>query len=343
MTRSVALFVQPRVCLLAIATLAIAAPAQADTRALLASLYYESAQLVVPVVAVRSTDDRGHEWNAWLAGWTLGADWSVAPTPRRRWRVEVRVTPFNAQSSDYIYVDGQRDPAAAFRAASLEAAAGVEIAHASHWTGRYRGIIFYERVSGTTVADIQSFWDHPFAGVEIAHSYSRVRSETRLGSRWDGVKAEASAQVYGGDHTWSRFRAGAGVGRRAGPLFLSGRAAAASGRSLNTVSAFLVGGSWDLAVPDLLAGYRYAEFRVDRAGTVRAGVDLRIHGALEVGVRGGFLKAPGLARSGAALQVMTIWKGAVIDAGIAIPDGAREQRRSRIVAFATITAAIVGR
>src|SRR5712671_1787096 len=111
---------RPRTALLlALAALAVAAPARADTRAWLASLNYESAQLVVPVVAVRSTDDRGHEWNAWLAGWTLGADWSVARTPRRRWRVEVRVTPVNAQASNYIYAGGRRDPAASFSAAAI--------------------------------------------------------------------------------------------------------------------------------------------------------------------------------------------------------------------------------
>lgn len=342
MRRNAPPFTRPAL-LLAIAALAVAAPVRADTRVWLASLNYESAQLVVPVVVVRSTDDRGHEWNAWVSGWTLGADWSVAPTPRRRWRVEARVTPVNAQSSDYIYVDGRRDPAAAFRAASLDAAAGVEIAHASHWTGRYRGLILYEHVRGAPVAGIQSFWDRPFAGAETVHSYSRVRSETRLGSRWDGLKAEASAQIYTGGHTWSRLRASAGAGRRAGPLFLSGRAAAVSGQSLNTVSAFLLGGSWDVAVPDLLAGYRYAEFRVERAGTLRAGADLRIHDAWEVGVRGAFLKAPGLTRRGAAVQVMTIWKGAVVDAGVAIPDTARAQGRGRLVVFGTITAAIIGR
>ncbi len=329
--------------LLAMATLAIAAPARADTRVWFASLNYESTQLVVPAVAVRSTDDRGHEWNAWLTGWTIGADWSVARTPRRRWRVEARITPVNAHSSNYIYVDGRRDPAAAFSAASIEGAAGVEVAHSAHWTGRYRGIFLHDRVRGAPAAGIRAFWNRPFAGAETVHSYSRVRSETRFGSRWEGLKAEASAQVYTGAHTWSRLRASAGAGRRDGPLFLSGRAAAVSGRSLNTVNAFLLGGSWDLAVPDLLAGYRYAEFRVTRAGTVAAGADLRIHGPWEIGVRGTLLKAPGLVRRGAALQMMTVWKGAVVDVGIARPDTSGGHGRGRLVVFATITAALIAR
>ena len=56
-----------------------------------------------------------------------------------------------------------------------------------------------------------------------------------------------------------------------------------------------------------------------------------------------FLKAPGLTRRGAAVQVMTIWKGAVVDAGVAIPDTARAHGRGRLVVFGTITAAIIGR
>jgi hypothetical protein len=327
----------------ALAAMTFATPAHADTRLWLASLNYQSTELVVPVIAVRSSDDRGHEWNAWLTGWTLGADWSVARTPRRRWRVELRVTPINANSSNYIYVDGRRDPSAEFSAASFDSTAGIELAHTPRWTGRYRGIVLYERVRGIPNVDVQKFWDHPFVGAETVHSYSRVRSETRLGSRWEGVKAEGAAQVYTGDHTWSRFRGSVGAGARAGPVFLSGRAAAFTGQSLNTVSAFLLGGSWDLAVPELLAGYRYAEFRVVRAGTLGAGADVRLHGAWEIGVRGAYLNAPGLNRRGMAVQLMTIWKGAVVDGGVAWPDTSTSRGQRRPVVFATMTAALVGR
>ena len=119
-------------------------------------------------------------------------------------------------------------------------------------------------------------------------------------------------------------------------------AAAFTGQSLNTVSAFLLGGSWDLAIPDLLAGYRYAEFRVERAGTLRGGADFRLHGAWELGVRGTYLKTSGLDRRGAAVQVMTLWKGTVIDAGVAVPDTSGG-RHGHVVVFATITAALIAR
>ena len=72
-------------------------------------------------------------------------------------------------------------------------------------------------------------------------------------------------QFLTGSNTWSRLQARVGVGKRIGPVMLSGRGAAFGGHSLNIVSAFLIGGSWDLASPELMVGYRYAELRLDRA------------------------------------------------------------------------------
>lgn len=329
--------------LIGMAAIAVAMPARADTRVWLASLSYESTQLVVPVIALRSSDDRGHEWNLWVTGWTLGADRSVARTARSRWRVLARVTPVNAHASNYIYLDGRRYQAASYSAAFIDLGGGLEVAHTQRWTGTYRGIALYERIGQGQSADVRRFWEHPFIGAETVQSYARVRSETLFGARWDGIKADASAQIYTGDRTWSRVRAAAGAGRHAGPLFVSGRAAVFAGQSLNTVNAFLIGGSWDLAPPDLLVGYRYAEFRVNRAGTIGAGVDLRIHGAWEVGVRSAYLKASHLDRRGTAVQVMTVWKGAVVNAGVAVPNASVERTRGRAVIFATITAAVVQR
>ena len=329
--------------LIGIAAIAVATPAGAESRLWLASLNYESTQLVVPVIALHSSDDRGVEWNMWVTGWTLGADRSVARTARSRWRVLARVTPVNAHASNYVYVDGRRSPAASYSAASIDLGGGLEVAHTQRWTGIYRGIALYERVGRSQSADIRHFWDRPFVGAETSQSYARIRSETLFGMRWDGLKADVSAQIYTGTRTWSRVRAAVGAGRRAGPLFVSGRTAVFTGQSLNTVNAFLTGGSWDLATPDLLAGYRYAEFRVSRAATIGAGLDLRIHGAWEVGVRSAYLRSPRLDRRGTAVQVMTVWRGAVVNAGVAMPQVAAARARGHAVLFATITAAVIKR
>jgi hypothetical protein len=40
---------------------------------------------------------------------------------------------------------------------------------------------------------------------------------------------------------------------------------------------------------------------------------------------------------------MTIWRGAVVDAGVAWPGAAKDGGHGRPVVFATITAAVIGR
>lgn len=329
---------------LAIIVLVEPGPLRADSRIWLAGVNYESTQLFAPVLALHSGSDSGREWNVWLTGWTLGADRSVARGPRIRWQTAVRVTPIHAHASNYIYANGRRDLAASYKASSVDVAAGLEAAHTRRWTGAYRLLAVYEHVGTPQSADVRRSWLHPFVGVGTSQTYSRVRSESLLGARWEGIKADAAAEIYTGDRTWSRVRGTAGGGKRLGPVFVSGRAALFAGRSLNTVSAFLIGGSWDLAPPEMLAGYRYGEFRVSRAGTLRGGVDFRTRGAWEIGARGSYLNADGESRRGAAIQVMTVWRGAVVQGGLAMPTGSRPPAaHTRPVVFASITAALVQR
>lgn len=317
--------------------------AHADSRIWLGSLNYESPRLAVPVVLLLATDDSGKEWSAGLTGWTLSGDWRIRVAENQKRHLFVRLTPLNAHGSNYAYRDGRRDEAAEYKAVSLEAGGGIEIAHTRRWTGAYRTLAAYERVSGLP-SEVQAFWDKPFIGFDMTQNYSRTTADDLFGSRWEGVKLEASAQIFTGSHTWSRLRATAGAGKRHGPFFVTARGAMFAGQSLNTVSAFLIGGSWDLAVPELLPGYRYAEFRVDRAATIGGALDWRVHGPVEVGFRGGYLKGKGLEEYGAAVQLMTVWNGAALNAGAALPKASLSRGRwDRVVVFATLTAAVIQR
>jgi hypothetical protein len=317
--------------------------AHADSRIWLGSLNYESARLAVPVVRLLATDDSGKEWSAGLTGWTLSVDWKMRVAENQKRHLFVRLTPLNAHGSNYAYRDGRRDAAGEYKAASLAAGGGIEIAHTRRWTGGYRTLAAYERVSGLP-SEAQAFWDKPFIGVEVTQNYSRTTADDLFGSRSEGVKLEASAQMFTGSHTWSRVQATAGAGKRHGPVFVAARSAIFGGQSLNKVSAFLIGGSWDLAVPELLPGYRYAEFRVDRAATIGGALDWRLHGSVEVGFRGAYLKGKGLDEYGAAVQLMTVWKGAVLNAGAALPKPSLSRGRwDRVVVFATVTAAVIQR
>ena len=81
----------------------------AQSRAAIVSLQYESPALIVPIAVVSLQSDEGREWRLGVVGWTLGADWRHVDRPTRRRHLYVHVTPFNANSSDYFYSQGERD------------------------------------------------------------------------------------------------------------------------------------------------------------------------------------------------------------------------------------------
>lgn len=319
------------------------AMAQGQPRTWFASLNYESSQLLVPVVIVVSANDDGREWSVGMVGWTLSADWKTAAGDRRKRHIFARFTPVNANSSNFIYRDGVRDSAAEYRASAIEGGAGVEVAHSRRWTGQYRVLALYHSVGGMSDSAVSTLWRRPFAGVEIAQQYTRVTSEERFGSRWNGLKIAVVGRTMGGASTWTRAQLTAGVGKRAGPLFLSGRGAAFAGHSLNTVNAFVLGGSWDVPSAEMVPGYHYAEFRLNRAASVGAAIDVRLHGFWEIGLRAGALKGAPTNVQGAALQVGTVWRGAVFNAGVAFPRAMPDRNRRGTLAFATITAALIER
>jgi hypothetical protein len=90
-----------------------------------------------------------------------------------------------------------------------------------------------------------------------------------------------------------------------------------------------------------MVGYRYAEFRLDRAATVGGALDLRLRGSWELGVRGSYLKGNAIEEYGAAVQMMTVWRGAVVNAGVALPKSSLTRGTERLVIFATLSAAIL--
>ena len=61
-----------------------------------------------------------------------------------------------------------------------------------------------------------------------------------------------------------------------------------------------------------------------------------------MGVRGSYLKGKAIDEYGAAVQMMTVWRGAVFNAGVAVPKASFARRGTdRIVIFATLSAAVL--
>jgi hypothetical protein len=114
------------------------------------------------------------------------------------------------------------------------------------------------------------------------------------------------------------------------------------GRNLDTVSAMLVGGSWDLDFAGALVGYRYGEFRLDRGVTVGGAASLQLSHAWDVGTRAAYLRTSGHSEYGAALETTVLWRGIAFNAGVALPkDGLTTGHWDHAVIFTTCTAAIV--
>ena len=316
----------------------------AQSRAAVVSLQYESPALIVPIAVVSLQSDAGSEWRLGVVGWTLGADWRHVDRPTKRRHLYVRVTPFNANSSDYFYSQGERDDPSAYSGSSIEVGGGVELTHRRGWTGSYRLLGLYESVSGLPDERGGDAWQRPFAGAEITEQYERVTAERFFGARWDGVKADARARVMTGTRTWSQYSVRAGAGARWGRLHYAGRGEVFGGRNLDTVSAMLVGGSWDLDFTGALVGYRYGEFRLDGGATVGAAGSLRISPSWEVGTRAAYLRSAGDSEYGAALETTVLWRGIVVNAGVALPKrDLTAGQWDHAVIFTTCTAAILRR
>ncbi len=119
---------------------------------------------------------------------------------------------------------------------------------------------------------------------------------------------------------WSRTTLLQSAGAAAGRLHFRQTLGLMYGTSLDTVSAFLVGGSWDTIGPAALYGTRYAEFRLDKGAALNVGADYAI-GAWELGVRGGVLRAPHVHASGRMLQVARRAHGVYYAAGVGTSRG----------------------
>lgn len=321
-----------------------APPAIAQTRVFVANAVYESVDLVAPnaVLLIPAQDSSAAArsalaWSIALRGSTLSVDSMKSFSPRLEIVIGGRLTPFSANGSSRIYKDGRHEPDLAFTDRSYQAQAGVRFQSTPAWRSDLQLLALKESVEGID----NDSWSHPYGGVEVAQSYRHVISQDLLQSRFDGFKASAAAQHFFGSNAWWRGQAMAGGGKRIGNLFLRGQASAFGGGRLNAVSRFLVGGSWDVGDGLPLYGFHYAQFRVNRGVVLNAGVDLRLKGAWEVGIRGGYLDSPEKRARGTAIRLGTIWNGIALHAGVGLPGHVSGEAQGGAFVFTGITAALI--
>jgi hypothetical protein len=321
-----------------------APPALAQTKVFVANAVYESADLVAPnavllIPALDSTPSgrSALAWSIGLRGSTLTVDSVKSLSPRLGILFGGSLTPFSANGSSRIYKNGRHEPDLSFTDRSYQVETGVRVQPTPAWRTDIQLRALKESVGGI---DNHS-WSHPYGGIEVAQSYRRVISEDLLQSRFDGLKAAAAAERFFGSNAWWRGQVMAGGGKRIGNLFVRGQAFAFGGRDLNAVSRFLVGGSWDVGEGLPLYGFHYAQFRVDRGVVLNGGVDLRLKGAWEVGIRGGYLDSRHKRARGTAIRLGTIWNGVAWHVGAGLPGRVSGEAQGGVFVFAGITAAVI--
>jgi hypothetical protein len=324
-----------------LAALLLGAGAAEAQTVLVGGVQYESPSLLAPVAVLSVRRGDATEWRVGVAGWTASGAWTRTRSPTRALVAGLEVTPINAHSSNKLYVEGEEAPQLAYRNSTMHAGAGLRLAPSSRWTTELRGVVLWEKVADLPEA-VRDFWRSPFVGVDVAQRYDRVSADDVIRSRFEGVRIVARAQLYAGASSWGRGTVSLGSGKRVGRLFLRANGTAFHGRSLNTVSAFLTGGSWDASGATALYGFPYGAFRSERAYLTSGGADLRLWGSTEVGVRAAWLGGSGDAHHGGALGVATLWKGVGMSAALAVPEGdAFRGRWDRAFVTGGVTAAVL--
>jgi choline dehydrogenase-like flavoprotein len=315
--------------------------AEAQT-VMVGGVQYESPSLFAPVAVLSVRRGDATEWRVGVAGWTASGAWTRTLSPTRALVAALEVTPINAHSSNKLYVDGEEDRSLAYRNATMLAGAGLRFTPPSRWTTEVRGVVLWEKVADLSKA-ARDFWRSPFVGVDVSQRYDDVSADDVIRSRFEGVRFAARAQLYAGaSSSWGRGTMSLGAGQQVGRLFLRANGTTFHGRSLNTVSAFLTGGSWDASGTTALYGFPYGAFRIERGVLTNGGADVRLWGNTEVGVRAAWLGGPGASHHGGALSVTTLWKGVGVSASLAVPEGdAFRGRWDRALVTGGVTAAVL--
>lgn len=309
------------IALLAIALLvpALLAPARASAqKALIVNLLYESPSLAAPAVLLASTGADGRAWRVGLAGWTVAGEVSRQLSSDRTILAGARLTPLNANGSNRMFRDGIRSPGLDYENAAAAIAVGARYHPSRAWSSEIRLVGQYERVANLPDPVLER-WRQPYVGVELAQSYQRITAEDPLRFTLQGMRVQGRVEGFVGSAAWGRATASVDAGHAFGPLLLRGTAAYMLGHEIDTVSAFLIGGSWDAPGVHALYGHPYAAFRIARGALLRGAADIPLPGDWSLGIRGAHLASPGAVHSGGMVRVGTTMDGVSGYVGAAFP------------------------
>jgi hypothetical protein len=297
-----------------------------DLRVLTAAVLYESG-LAAPSIELRSVAADGSLWRGSINGWSLSLGRERLLDHDRRLVLEVTATPYDAHSSKRIYRDGVRRRDLEFDDAALIARAALRFRESEHASIEPGVVIGKEIIGNDAPMALRDAWRSPYAGVTVTQRIRFITAEDPFTNRIDGIDIAATGEAYHGNRTWTRAIITENAGRSFGRIHLRQSLAAYRGSSLDTVSAFLIGGSWDLLGSTAVYGRRYAEFRVNRGINGNAGADFAITRWLDLGLRVSAFRSGSVHTTGTMLQATQRLSGLRLTAGVG-----RSQHRTTVIA-----------
>jgi hypothetical protein len=276
--------------------------------------------LVDPSIAAPTVELRAPNYRIGVAGWTAYADMTRSVSERTSVILLLDATPTNAHNSNRIFMNGQRERTLEFDSASYRVRGGIR----QTWSPRSESDILvvglYESIEGAAVAPIAAYWEKPYTGVELIHRYSSITSSNPLVGSFEGIEYTARAEMFTGETNWQRLSVEQRAGKSFGKVHLRESVTILHGDSLNVVNRFLAGGSWDILGGTALYGYRYGEFRVERGVIANAGIDYRVAGNWQAGLRASHLSSDVEDTWGYAVTASTTWKTFGVSLGLGVPE-----------------------
>ncbi|MBV8543196.1 MAG: hypothetical protein JO093_05995 [Acidobacteria bacterium] len=297
-----------------------------DVRVLTGAVLYESG-LAAPSIELRSVAQDGSLWRGGINGWSFSLGRERLLDHNRRLIFEVTATPYDAHSSKRIYRDGVRRRDLEFDDAAFTARAALRFRESEHASIEPGVVVGKEIIGNDAPAALRDAWRSPYAGVTVTQRIRFITAEDPFTNRIDGINVTATGEAYHGNRTWTRAMVTENGGASFGRIHFRQSLAAYRGSSLDTVSAFLIGGSWDLLGSTAVYGRRYAEFRVNRGINGNAGADFAITRSFDLGLRVSAFRSGSLHTTGTLLQATQRLGGYRLTAG-----AGRSNHRTTVVA-----------
>lgn len=298
-----------------------ATTASAEMKGIAVSVLVDSpGRFVAPIVLLSIPDASDGELRLGQWGWTTAVDLKRAISPGWTFVAGAELTPWHAHASNLIYDSGERAPERDFIDTAAELRLGVRRRDGESLTSEWNVMVDKEWLANVAVASSE-MWRSAYAGLELRETLEMLRSDDPYRSRFDGLKISALVRGYVGRVPYWRGALSASAGRKLGPAFIRLSVLGVRASLSNPVAQWLVGGSWDTLGTEALFGHPYAEYRISTGAVVNTGVDLRIAGDWEAGLRAGLLAtSDGRLHHGEALQLSTILSGLMFYAAVGFPD-----------------------